>query len=86
MRAYRIIYRFLETDDEYFNYGGSEIPDQGRWHIHGLYLPEAVLKQIYSDNAQRVLLSDCARRSLSRRFSTSMSVFSDSSMLMPTGL
>ncbi|HXV44335.1 MAG TPA: amidohydrolase family protein, partial [Anaerolineae bacterium] len=34
--TYRLYYRFLETDDEYFNYGLSEIPPQGRWHIYGL--------------------------------------------------
>ncbi|MDI6770654.1 MAG: amidohydrolase family protein [Anaerolineales bacterium] len=37
--AYRVIYRFLETDDEYFNYNAAPIPLQGRWHVHGLYLP-----------------------------------------------
>jgi predicted TIM-barrel fold metal-dependent hydrolase len=52
--AYRIYYRFLETDDEYFNYNPGELPLQGRWHVHGLYLPEEVLKKIYSENAQRV--------------------------------
>lgn len=29
--AYRLYYRFLETDDEYFNYGLGPIPSQGRW-------------------------------------------------------
>ncbi len=57
LEAYRRYYRFLETDDEYFNYSGSEIPDQGRWHIHGLYLPDEVLKKIYSGNAGRILLN-----------------------------
>jgi predicted TIM-barrel fold metal-dependent hydrolase len=56
--TYRRYYRFLETDDEYFNYGGNEIPEQGRWHIHGLYLPDDVLKKIYSTNAERILLAD----------------------------
>ncbi len=37
--AYRVIYRFLETDDEYFNYNAAPLPMQGRWHVHGLYLP-----------------------------------------------
>ena len=36
--AYRVIYRFLETDDEYFNYNAAPIPMQGRWHVHGLFL------------------------------------------------
>jgi predicted TIM-barrel fold metal-dependent hydrolase len=53
--AYRICYRFLETDDEYFNYSTRDIPQQGRWHVHGLYLPDDVLRQVYSENARRVL-------------------------------
>jgi predicted TIM-barrel fold metal-dependent hydrolase len=54
--AYRLAYRFLETDDEYFNYNTGEIPGQGRWHVHGLYLPDDVLKKIYRENAQHVLV------------------------------
>ncbi len=53
--AYRLNYRFLETDDEYFNYNTGEIPQQGRWYVHGVYLPDEVLKKIYSENAKRVL-------------------------------
>ncbi len=53
--AYRIAYRFLETDDEYFNYNPGDVPLQGRWQVHGLYLPDDVLKQVYYGNAQRVL-------------------------------
>lgn len=53
---YRIYYRFLETDDENFNYGLSEIPAQGRWRIHGLYLPDDVLRRVYHRNAERVIL------------------------------
>ena len=53
--AYRLYYRFLETDDEYFNYNTSEVPAQGRWYICGLYLPEDVLKKVYVENARRVL-------------------------------
>ena len=53
--AYRICYRFLETDDEYFNYNPGDIPLQGRWHVHGLYLPDDVLKKVYQENARRVL-------------------------------
>ncbi|MBN2146691.1 MAG: amidohydrolase family protein [Anaerolineales bacterium] len=53
--AYRIIYRFLETDDEYFNYNTGPIPQQGRWHVHGLNLPDDVLKKIYYLNAKRIL-------------------------------
>jgi predicted TIM-barrel fold metal-dependent hydrolase len=53
--TYRVYYRFLETDDEYFNYGTGEIPGQGRWHIHGLYLPDDVLEKVYWTNAGRIL-------------------------------
>jgi predicted TIM-barrel fold metal-dependent hydrolase len=54
--AYRLYYRFLETDDEYFNYGLSDVPGQGRWHIYGLALPNDVLEKVYFRNAERVLL------------------------------
>jgi predicted TIM-barrel fold metal-dependent hydrolase len=53
--AYRVIYRFLETDDEYFNYNAAPIPEQGRWYVHGLHLPEEVLEKVYFRNAERVL-------------------------------
>jgi len=53
--SYRLFYRFLETDDEYFNYNTSEVPGQGRWYVHGLYLPDNVLKKIYRGNAMKVL-------------------------------
>jgi len=53
--TYRLYYRFLETDDEYFNYSLSEIPTQGRWTIYGLYLPDDVLEKVYYLNAHRVL-------------------------------
>ncbi len=52
---YRLAYRFLETDDEYFNYNTGDVPLQGRWHVHGLYLPDEVLRAVYADNARRVL-------------------------------
>jgi predicted TIM-barrel fold metal-dependent hydrolase len=52
---YQQYFRFLETDDEYFNYNASEVPMQGRWYIYGLYLPEDLLRQIYYQNARRVL-------------------------------
>lgn len=54
--AYRLIYRFLETDDEYFNYNLGDIPLQGRWHIYGLHLPDEVLEKVYYRNAEKVLL------------------------------
>lgn len=53
--AYRICYRFLETDDEHFNYDTGIVPRQGRWQVYGVYLPDDVLKKVYSENAKRVL-------------------------------
>lgn len=52
---YRIAFRFLETDDEYFNYNPGEIPGQGRWYIYGLNLPDDVLEKIYHLNAEKAL-------------------------------
>ncbi len=52
---YRIYYRFLETEDEYFDYAPSRIPPQGRWKIYGLGLPESILRKVYHENAERVL-------------------------------
>ena len=54
--VYRLHWRFLETDDEYFSYSPREgIPPQGRWRVYGLYLPDDVLKKIYRDNWLRVV-------------------------------
>jgi predicted TIM-barrel fold metal-dependent hydrolase len=53
--AYRLYYRFLETDDEYFSYCGWEPPPQGRWRIYGLFLPDDVLLKVYHANARRLL-------------------------------
>ena len=52
---YKIYYRFLETEDEYFDYAPADTPPQGRWRISGLGLPESILKKVYYDNAARVL-------------------------------
>ncbi len=57
--TYRSYFRWLETEDEYFDYYGS--PGQGRWKIYGLGLPDSVLTKIYRRNAERVLSSDSAR-------------------------
>ena len=54
-KLYEIYYRFLETDDEYFDYAPSEIPPQGRWQISGIKLPDSILKKIYNENAKRVI-------------------------------
>lgn len=53
--TYRIYYRFLETDDEYFNYNTGEIPGQGRWYIYGLNLPDNVLQKVYNLNTRKLL-------------------------------
>lgn len=51
--AYMIYYRFLETDDEYFDpTGGHHL--QGRWMIYGVYLPDEVLEKIYNKNALKI--------------------------------
>ena len=52
---YAIHYRFLETFDESFDYGTDAVPSQGRWQIHGIGLPDDVLRKVYRDNARRVL-------------------------------
>jgi predicted TIM-barrel fold metal-dependent hydrolase len=52
---YRIYYRFLETEDEYFDYSPAPVPPQGRWRIYGLGLPDAILRKVYSANAARLL-------------------------------
>jgi len=52
---YEIYYRFLETDDEYFDYAPAPVPPQGRWRIYGLQLPDAILRKVYNENAARIL-------------------------------
>jgi hypothetical protein len=52
--AYRIYYRFLETDDEYFDCAASH-HRQGFWNIYGIFLPPEVLQKVYYQNAERVL-------------------------------
>lgn len=54
--VYRCYFRFLETRDQYFEY-----PDyvgrwgHCRWRIHGLGLPDRVLKKVYYRNALRYI-------------------------------
>ena len=52
--AYRLYFRFLETDDEYID-PTSAHKLQGRWMIYGLYLPDEVLEKIYNKNALKIL-------------------------------
>jgi len=54
-QLYEIYYRFLETEDEYFDYAPAKIPPQGRWRIYGINLPDAVLRKVYHENAARLL-------------------------------
>lgn len=54
-KLYEIYYRFLETEDEYFDYAPAKVPPQGRWRIYGIGLPEPVLEKVYNRNATRLL-------------------------------
>jgi predicted TIM-barrel fold metal-dependent hydrolase len=53
-------WRYFETDDEYFNHPAQMLsplgaPLQGRWAIHGAYLPDDVIRKIYYQNALKYL-------------------------------
>jgi hypothetical protein len=52
-----VYYRFLETADESFAYDADDTapPSQGRWRIHGLDLPDDVLRRVYHDNAAALI-------------------------------
>ncbi len=52
---YEIYFRFLETDDEYFDYAPAKTPPQGRWCISGIALRDSVLKKVYYENTERLL-------------------------------
>ena len=52
---YQIYFRFLETEDEYFDYAPAPVPPQGRWRIYGIGLPDGILRKVYRDNAARLL-------------------------------
>jgi predicted TIM-barrel fold metal-dependent hydrolase len=52
--SYRVYYRFLETEDEYFDCSASH-HRQGFWNIYGINLPPEVLDKVYRRNAERVL-------------------------------
>jgi predicted TIM-barrel fold metal-dependent hydrolase len=49
---YRNYFRWLETGDEYFDYYAA--PEQGRWKIYGMELPDEVLEKVYHLNAERI--------------------------------
>ena len=48
-------WRFFETRDENFRYAENPFPPQGLWNIHGLGLPDEVLRKLYHENAERVI-------------------------------
>lgn len=49
-------FRFLETDDECFEYAaGEDVPPQGRWAISAAAIPRRLLPDLYAGNARRVL-------------------------------
>jgi predicted TIM-barrel fold metal-dependent hydrolase len=52
---YEIYYRFLETEDEYFDYAPAPVPPQGRWRIYGLGLSDQILRKVYAENAARLI-------------------------------
>ncbi|HKU14176.1 MAG TPA: amidohydrolase family protein [Steroidobacteraceae bacterium] len=51
---FEIYFRFLETEDEYFDYAPAATPPQGRWCIYGIGLPDSILKKVYYENAARL--------------------------------
>ncbi|MBN2131201.1 MAG: amidohydrolase family protein [Sedimentisphaerales bacterium] len=58
-QAYWTNYRFLETDDEYFDC----LPGhhrQGFWMIYGVFLPKDVLEKLYHKNADRLFFGASA--------------------------
>ncbi|MGN6300178.1 MAG: amidohydrolase family protein [Angustibacter sp.] len=52
---YRLYYRFLATDDEYFPYSEEDPPGDGRWRVSGLDLPDDVLRRVVGDNARALI-------------------------------
>lgn len=58
----KIYYRFLETEDEYFNYYDHPFPTEGDWRIYGVHLPDEVLEKIYNGNAERALKGEMPAR------------------------
>ncbi len=52
---YEIYYRFLESEDEYFDYAPAPVPPQGRWRIYGIGLPDQILRKVYAGNAARLI-------------------------------
>ena len=53
VESYSVFWRFLETDDEYFDPTPAH-KLQGRWMIYGIFLPDEVLEKIYNKNALKI--------------------------------
>ena len=51
----RLYWRFFETHDESFPYSEKTPPPQGLWQIHGVKLPDDVLRKIYHQNAIKLI-------------------------------
>lgn len=65
-------WRFLESDDEYFDHPAQMLsplgaPLQGRWKIFGVFLPDEVLRKIYYENALKFL--PASRPAMEKRLS-----------------
>lgn len=52
---YEVYFRFMESPDECFPYSPEDPPMSGRWQISALDLPGRVLRQVYADNARRLI-------------------------------
>jgi predicted TIM-barrel fold metal-dependent hydrolase len=55
---YRVMYRMLETRDEYFSYASDpdgELGSDGRWRIYGADLPDEALRDLYYGTALTLL-------------------------------
>jgi len=65
-QAYRMYYRFLETDDEYFDCARGH-HRQGFWMIYGVFLPENILEKLYHGNADRLFFGRTTAKTLQVR-------------------
>ena len=54
--CYEQYFRYLGTEDEYFEYKPDGDHSQGNWRIYGTNLPETVLRKIYCANAKRIFI------------------------------
>jgi hypothetical protein len=59
--AYRCYFRVLETCDEYFDYPDyiGRFGVYTRWKLYGLGLDDQVLRKVYRENANRLILGRC---------------------------